>query len=83
MQVKKLLDDAEDAKIKARLDALKNFRGGDDDDEDGPGGGGRGGFGRRIKKRGPRPPLSPPPLPPIALTTDLRPSNLPPAPTEV
>ena len=42
---------------------LRNFRGGNDDDEDGPGGGGRGGFGKRIKKRGPRPPLSPPPLP--------------------
>ena len=49
-QVKKLLDEAQDAKIKARLDALRNFRGGNDHDEDGPGGGSRGGFGRRIKK---------------------------------
>ena len=82
-QVKKLLDEAEDAKIKTRLDALRNCRGGNDYDEDGPRGGGRGGFGRSIKKQGPRPPLSPPPLLPIALTTDLRPPNLPPAPREV
>ena len=40
VHVKKLLDGGEDAKIKARLDALRNFRGGNDDDEDGPGGSG-------------------------------------------
>ena len=49
-QVKKLLDEAQDTKIKARLDALRNFRGGNDDNEDGPGGGSRGGFGKHIKK---------------------------------
>ena len=49
-QVKKLLGEAEDAKIKARLDALRNFRGDNDDNEDGPGGGGRGGFSRHIEK---------------------------------
>ena len=82
-QVKKLLDEAQDTKIKARLDALRNFRGGNDDNEDGPGGGSRGGFGRRIKKRGPRLSLSPPPLLSVALTTDLRPPNPPPAPREI
>ena len=82
-QVKKLLDEAEDTKIKARLDALRNFRGGNDDDEDGPGGSSRGGFDRCIKRGGPTAPLSLPPLLSIPLTADLRPPNLPPAPRKV
>ena len=50
VQVKKLLDEAEDAKIKGRLDVLRNFDG-NNDDEDGPGGGSRGGLVRCIKNK--------------------------------
>ena len=79
-QVKKILSNGEDAKIRARLDALRNDNAGGNDNEDGPGGCGgnsNGGFTHpKCKKRwtqcGPIPPLSPSPLPPVALVADVK-----------
>ena len=55
-QVKKIFSDTEDAKIRARLDVLRNDNTGGNDDEDGPGGDGgnsNGGFTcPKCKKRG-------------------------------
>ena len=76
-QVKKILDEGEDLKTRARLDALRNNTDGNDDDEDGDdgGSGGSGSYRRKPKKswRQSLPPPELPPLPPTALTTDLRP----------
>ena len=55
-QVKKILDEGEDLKIRARLDALRNNTDGNDVDEDGSdgGSGGGGSYRRKLKKRRPR-----------------------------
>ena len=84
-RVKKILDEGEDFKIRARLDALRNNTDGNDDDEDGGDGdsGGGGTYRRKLRKRRSRrqslPPQELPPLPPIALTANLRsPATAPP-----
>ena len=89
-QVKKIFSYAEDAKIRVRLDALRNDNTGNDN-EDGPGGGGdnsNGGFTLPKRKKkwrqcGPIPPLSPPPLPPTGLAADLKLPIPPPAPKSI
>ena len=52
-QVKKILDEGEDLKTRARLDALRNNTDGNDDDEDGGDGSSGGGssYRRKLKKR--------------------------------
>ena len=52
-QVKKILDEGEDLKIRARLDALRNNTDGNDVDEDGSdgGSGGGGSYRRKLKKK--------------------------------